>query len=106
MTTRVQSYKGATTPDNLQPSEASYYGPDHCVMAYRRPDGNCQMETRCKASAIENYEFGLTCVNKKNTVRHLFGQKSFKPEENFNTLIPCDLCLGVDADNNEFNAQA
>merc|ERR1719321_2120839 len=45
--------------------------------------------------------FGLLCEenkeNDKNLTRHLFGKDSFESEETFDTLIPCDKCLALDA---------
>lgn len=40
---------------------------------------------------------GIVCVDKGGQpVRHLFGKRSFEPEETFDTLITCDQCLGLE----------
>mmetsp|Transcript_10682 Transcript_10682/g.25413 ORF Transcript_10682/g.25413 Transcript_10682/m.25413 type:complete len:325 (-) Transcript_10682:24-998(-) len=80
-----------------KPAEASFYGPAHCVSTYRSPAGTCVMQTRCEDADIHNYNFGLTCVDAKGeSTRHLFGKNSFDPRETFDTLIDCQLCLGLD----------
>jgi len=73
------------------------YGPDECVSTYRNNAGHCVMETKCEKENINDYEFGLICVDKTGEpVRHVFGKNSFDPEESFDTLIACDKCLGLD----------
>mmetsp|Transcript_21618 Transcript_21618/g.52727 ORF Transcript_21618/g.52727 Transcript_21618/m.52727 type:complete len:363 (-) Transcript_21618:62-1150(-) len=82
-----------------KPAEASVYGPKHCVTTYRSPAGTCIMETRCNGVDITNYDFGLTCVDSRGeSTRHLFGKNSFDQFETFDTLISCDMCLGLDTD--------
>eukprot|EP00416_Gambierdiscus_australes_P030836 CAMPEP_0171087914 /NCGR_PEP_ID=MMETSP0766_2-20121228/20450_1 /TAXON_ID=439317 /ORGANISM="Gambierdiscus australes, Strain CAWD 149" /LENGTH=112 /DNA_ID=CAMNT_0011545651 /DNA_START=29 /DNA_END=364 /DNA_ORIENTATION=+ len=55
------------------------------------------METHCSAEAIQNYSFGLVCVDKVGVpVRHVFGKNSFDPVESFDTLIACHQCLGLE----------
>jgi hypothetical protein len=55
------------------------------------------MQTRCQGVNIDDYSFGLVCVDKAGVpVRHLFGKGSFDPEETFDTLIACDQCLGLE----------
>merc|ERR1712139_550359 len=61
----------------------------------------CMMKTDCKKQAddgkLKDYDFGLTCVAEDGkSVRHLFGTNSFDPEETFDTLIDCKLCIGLD----------
>jgi hypothetical protein len=75
----------------------SFYGPDHCVQTYLGEKGTCIMKTKCKGEAIKDHELGLTCVEKDGkSVRHLFGKNAFNPEETFDTLIDCEICLGLD----------
>merc|ERR1719316_447578 len=53
------------------------------------------------------YNFGLTCVDAEgSTTRHLFGVNSFDPEETFDTLVECKLCLGLDGDDAAKNVTA
>lgn len=89
-----------TTPEGhveLPPSHAAFYGPGGCVATFRSPDGTCVMQTRCAEQKTDDYEYGLTCVDDKGvSTRHLFGAGSFNAVETFDTLIKCDLCLGVD----------
>jgi len=75
----------------------SYYGPDNCVSTYLGDKGTCIMETKCKGESIKDHELGLTCVEKDGkSARHLFGKNAFNPEETFDTLIDCEICLGLD----------
>jgi len=84
-------------PDGGPSDEVVKYGPDSCVSTYRSPEGHCVVATKCAESDISNYEFGLVCVDKVGRpVRHLFGKGSFDPEEVFDTVIPCDQCLGLE----------
>lgn len=79
--------------------KTSTYGPDGCISTYVSPKNTCMMKTECKkqADALKNYDFGLTCVDEDGkSVRHLFGTNSFDPEETFDTLIDCKLCIGLD----------
>lgn len=79
------------------PHKKSFYGPDNCVQTYLGDKGTCVMETKCKADAIKDHELGLTCVEKNGkSTRHLFGKNAFNPEETFDTLIDCEICLGLD----------
>mmetsp|Transcript_8198 Transcript_8198/g.17907 ORF Transcript_8198/g.17907 Transcript_8198/m.17907 type:complete len:318 (+) Transcript_8198:151-1104(+) len=81
-----------------KPAEAAFYGPNHCVSAYRSMQGTCVIETKCSADDIKDYNFGVTCVDEKGeSARHLFGKDSFDPAEVFDTLIQCRMCLGLDA---------
>jgi len=74
----------------------SKYGPDACVSTWRAPKGNCMMETKCRQTDIDAYEFGLVCVDSKGVLaRHVFGQDSFDPEEMFDTQIECAQCLAL-----------
>jgi len=84
-------------PDGGPSDEVVKYGPDSCVSTYRSPAGHCVVATKCAEADISDYEFGLVCVDKVGRpVRHLFGKGSFDPEEVFDTVIPCDQCLGLE----------
>lgn len=84
-------------PDGGTSDEVVKYGPDGCVSTYRSPEGHCVVATKCAEADISDYEFGLVCVDKVGRpVRHLFGKGSFDPEEVFDTVIPCDQCLGLE----------
>jgi hypothetical protein len=79
--------------------KASKYGPDGCISTYVSPKNTCMMKTDCQkqADSLKNYDFGLTCVDDEGkSVRHLFGTNSFDPEETFDTLIDCKMCIGLD----------
>lgn len=79
------------------PHNISYYGPDNCVSTYLGEKGTCVMETKCTGESIKDHELGLTCVEKDGkSARHLFGKNAFNPEETFDTLIDCEICLGLD----------
>jgi len=95
-----ETTEAPTTPEGhveLPPSHAAFYGPGGCVATFRSPDGTCVMQTRCAEQKTDDYEYGLTCVDDKGvSTRHLFGAGSFNAVETFDTLIKCDLCLGVD----------
>lgn len=81
------------------PEDAAFFGPDGCVGTYRSPAGTCVVQTRCKPASIKDYNFGLTCVDTEGaSIRHLFGVNSFDPVETFDTLIGCNLCLGLSGD--------
>jgi hypothetical protein len=91
----------AAAEEAVPPKSASFYGPGSCVASYRSPTGTCIVETRCtgKEEKLKEYNVGLTCVEAEgSTTRHLFGVNSFDPEETFDTLIPCKLCLGLDGE--------
>merc|ERR1719238_83080 len=84
---------------NVPPSDAAFYGPGGCVATYRSGAGTCVMQTRCTGKDTTEYNFGLSCVDPEgSTTRHLFGVNSFDPEETFDTLVECKLCLGLDGD--------
>lgn len=77
------------------------YGPGNCVESWRSTTGTCMIRTKCKSQDISKYDFGLLCVHNVTSgenVRHLFGQNSFDPEEEFDTLIKCEKCLGLRAE--------
>lgn len=77
------------------------YGPGNCVETFRSTTGTCMVKTQCKDQDINNYDFGLLCVQNTTSgenVRHLFGKNSFDPEEEFDTLIKCEKCLGLKAE--------
>jgi len=97
---KEETTEAPTTPEGhveLPPSHAAFYGPGGCVATFRSPDGTCVMQTRCAEQKTDEYEYGLTCVDDKGvSTRHLFGAGSFNAVETFDTLIKCDLCLGVD----------
>jgi len=97
---KEETTEAPTTPEGhveLPPSHAAFYGPGGCVATFRSPDGTCVMQTRCAEQKTDDYEYGLTCVDDKGvSTRHLFGAGSFNAVETFDTLIKCDLCLGVD----------
>lgn len=98
--TKEETTEAPTTPEGhveLPPSHAAFFGPGGCVATFRSPDGTCVMQTRCAEQKTDDYEYGLTCVDDKGvSTRHLFGAGSFNAVETFDTLIKCDLCLGVD----------
>mmetsp|Transcript_64908 Transcript_64908/g.120797 ORF Transcript_64908/g.120797 Transcript_64908/m.120797 type:complete len:419 (-) Transcript_64908:82-1338(-) len=73
------------------------YGPKGCVTTYKSSEGHCIMETSCEEEDIQNYEFGLVCVDDVGMpTKHLFGKGSFDPVETFDTLIVCEQCLGLE----------
>jgi len=80
------------------------YGPGNCVEAWRGTTGTCILRTQCKGQDISNYNFGMLCVHNVTSgenVRHLFGENSFDPEEEFDTLVKCERCLGLRQEANE-----
>eukprot|EP00929_Paragymnodinium_shiwhaense_P076472 TRINITY_DN3932_c0_g1_i3.p1 TRINITY_DN3932_c0_g1~~TRINITY_DN3932_c0_g1_i3.p1 ORF type:complete len:694 (-),score=241.14 TRINITY_DN3932_c0_g1_i3:95-2176(-) len=78
-------------------AKAVQYGPAKCVSTYKSADGHCVMQTNCAGVDTTGYEYGLVCVGEDGSfVRHLFGKDSFDPVEDFNTLIKCDACLGLE----------
>lgn len=89
--------RSATNEDAL----VDKYGPGDCVETFRSTTGTCIVKTQCKDQDINDYDFGLLCVHNVTSgdnVRHLFGKKSFDPEEEFDTLIKCEKCLGMKAE--------
>lgn len=95
------------------------FGPDNCVSTWVKNDavankdgesGVCQVKTECSKVgdiAFEQYPVGLICMNKdKIPVRHLFGSNSFDKTEEFNTLIRCTECLGLDEVSENVTLQA
>jgi len=77
------------------------YGPGDCVETWRGTTGTCTVRTRCKDQDVSNYDFGMLCVQNTSSgenVKHLFGKGSFDKEEEFDTLIKCEQCLGLKAD--------
>merc|ERR1712118_142919 len=81
-------------------SEIVKYGPNSCIWTWKAKSdtGHCIMKTACEGQDISKYMFGLMCDSQKEgMVRHLFGEGSFAAEESFDTLIPCDKCLAMDA---------
>lgn len=73
------------------------YGPKDCVSIWKSPESHCVMETQCEGVNIDDFEFGLICVdNMGKPVRHMFGKGSFDSKETFDSLIPCQQCLGTD----------
>merc|ERR1719194_164528 len=82
----------------VPPSYAAFYGPGGCVTTYKGPSGSCIMETSCEGEDMSGFTYGLMCVDGKGErVRHVFMGDAFEPVETFDTLITCDLCLGLDA---------
>merc|ERR1719240_1759633 len=55
------------------------------------------METSCEGENMEGFTYGLMCVTGSERVRHVFMGDAFDPVETFDTLIPCDMCLGLDS---------
>lgn len=97
--TKTDTTAAPAPSDAVPPSTASFYGPGGCVATYRSPSGTCMMQTRCTGKDTSDYNFGLTCVeNDESSTRHLFGVNSFDPEETFDTLVECKLCLGLDGE--------
>merc|ERR1719197_1740000 len=88
--------KEALTMVAVPPASASFYGPGGCVTTYKGPSGTCIMETNCEGETMTDYTYGLMCDNKGERVRHVFMGDAFDPVETFDTLISCDLCLGLD----------
>jgi hypothetical protein len=81
----------------VPPATAKFYGPGGCVATFKSDSGTCVMQTRCEGQNISDYDFGLDCLDGEGeTTRHLFGKNSFDPEETFDTLVPCQTCMGVD----------
>lgn len=73
------------------------YGPEDCVSTWKSPESHCVVQTQCEGVNIDNFEFGLICVdNLGKPVRHMFGKGSFDAEETFDSLIPCQQCLGTE----------
>lgn len=97
---QLQQYSAAKAQATTQPTPpnaAAFYGPGGCIATYRSPDGTCVVQTRCSSQEMQDYNYGLTCVDKENeSTRHLFGKNSFDAEETFDTLVECKLCLGLD----------
>jgi len=88
----------AVTMVAVPPSYAAFYGPGGCVTTYKGPSGTCIMETSCEGESMEGFTYGLMCVDGKGErVRHVFMGDAFDPVETFDTLIECDLCLGLDS---------
>merc|ERR1719327_2279390 len=81
----------------VPPSYAAFYGPGGCVTTYKGPSGTCIMETSCEGESMANYTYGLMCDKGGERVRHVFMGDAFDPVESFDTLIECDLCLGLDS---------
>jgi len=72
------------------------YGPENCIQTYRQ-HGYCVIKTQCSGVDLSNYNVGMVCVDKLGVpVRHLYGVNSFDTDEIFDTLLPCDTCLGLD----------
>lgn len=89
------AFPWSSKPD--EPVKGVRYGPKGCVSVSRNTQGHCVMETRCKGVDMDNYEYGVVCVDQVGSpVKHLFGKDSFDPEENFDTLIKCKKCLGLE----------
>lgn len=81
------------------PNASSSFGPGKCIKTYVSQHNTCVIKTECKGlqGRLKDYTYGITCVDKDGkSKRHLFGQNSFNPEETFDTLIKCKLCLGLD----------
>lgn len=91
--------------------EVTKYGPEDCISTWLKPDatanedgekGQCVVQTNCKsvnAEAFQSYPVGLICMSKDSPsvpVRHLFGSNSFDAQEEFDTLVRCTKCLGLD----------
>jgi hypothetical protein len=77
--------------------DAVKYGPNGCVSTHKNKDGHCMITTDCKESDMSDYEYGLVCVDKVGSpVKHLFGKDSFDAKENFDTLLKCEKCLGLE----------
>merc|ERR1719197_2179416 len=90
--------KEALTMVAVPPASASFYGPGGCVTTYKGPSGTCIMETACEGESMADFTYGLMCVDGKGErVRHVFMGDAFDPVETFDTLIQCDLCLGLDS---------
>jgi hypothetical protein len=84
-------------PKPAPDAELVSYGPNSCVSTYKSEEGHCILETKCQNIAIDKYNFGLICVDKAGApVRHNFGKGSFAAAEVFDTLIPCEQCLGTE----------
>lgn len=94
-TSEERSKKKKTKPDATK--EIVKFGPNGCVSVYKSEEGHCIMSTECTGSDTSNYEYGLVCVDKMGSpVKHLFGKDSFDPVESFDTLIKCNMCLGLE----------
>merc|ERR550514_1367987 len=88
----------AVTMVAVPPSYAAFYGPGGCVTTYKGPSGSCIMETNCEGENMADFTYGLMCVDGKGErVRHVFMGDAFDPVETFDTLIDCDMCLGLDS---------
>lgn len=82
---------------NSDPEDLVKYGPKNCVSTWRSEEGHCMMKTDCAGQDIGDYDFGLVCVNRMGQpTRHLFGKGSFDVQEEFDTLIECHECLGLE----------
>jgi len=105
----VAQTKAAASVEVMKKMDTVKYGPSGCISTFLKPDseenedgekGTCQVETKCKDIAddvFSEYPMGLVCVDKDQMpTRHLFGSNSFDKEEDFDTLIRCSTCLGLD----------
>lgn len=73
------------------------FGPGQCVSTYKSEEGHCIMKTECTDEQVQDFDFGLVCVDKVGRpTRHLFGRGSFDRSETFDTLIQCNECLGLE----------
>eukprot|EP00927_Polykrikos_kofoidii_P056637 TRINITY_DN5072_c0_g2_i2.p1 TRINITY_DN5072_c0_g2~~TRINITY_DN5072_c0_g2_i2.p1 ORF type:complete len:573 (+),score=110.97 TRINITY_DN5072_c0_g2_i2:74-1792(+) len=84
---------------NMRPADATFYGPENCVMTFRSATGTCIVETDCADVNLTSFNMGVTCVeNEQVHTRYLFGEGSFDSLEVFDSGIYCDVCLGVSED--------
>jgi len=93
---RAPVIESSPTNDAMKPAEANYYGPSACVAAFLSPRGTCIIQTRCVKKDLDDFNMGITCVEKSgSSSRYLFGTGVFQAEETFDTRLECDICLGV-----------
>jgi len=91
----AEDEEGEDKEGEMPAGAVSRFGPKNCVSAYKSPEGHCVVKTACSTQEISGFDFGLLCVDASGSpVRHLFGKGSFAAKETFDTLIPCQRCLG------------
>jgi len=91
----AEDEEGEDKEGEMPAGAVSRFGPKNCVSAYKSPEGHCVVKTACSTQEISGFDFGLLCVDASGSpVRHIFGKGSFAAKETFDTLIPCQRCLG------------
>jgi len=95
----ARGFSAGASDEEMQPSQAAYFGPSACISTYRASEGTCVVQTKCKDVDISNFAVGVTCLDKVGDyTRYIFGKGGFDPEESFDTRLECEACLGVGED--------